>query len=157
MRVAASIVIAAVALLGCDFRLNNDAEYVLNDPGPESERQESLKAAEYFLILLDDDRVDESYEKLSPFLRDQTGIALWRTAIGGIRGVLGAPKSRALESLGYGEDLPDSPPGRYFIFEFATEFESGSVTEKVVIKLEPAGPKIGGYFVEKSIAQAMDD
>ena len=120
-----------------------------NNPGPEVERRAALVAAREFLALVDGGAIDQTYGLVASSLRATTDGPAWETRVGQLREASGKVLSRELRSYGYMGEVPDAPPGSYFVIEYVAMYGARIWLEKVVVSQEPDGWRIAGYFLGK--------
>jgi hypothetical protein len=65
-----------------------------------------------------------------------------------VRERTGKLKSRELKSAQPFNDPPNQPPGKYFIIQYDSVFDAGSIVETVVPRLEGEKWKVTGYFMK---------
>jgi hypothetical protein len=117
----------------------------------DEEQAQAVQRMRTFLAEVDKDH-GETWEQLSQVLKASTTQATWATVLSGMRTACGKNLSRGAMQGGCTEELPESPKGRYFLFDIPSKFERVNCTERVVLVLENSQWKVAGYFRSKSIA-----
>jgi hypothetical protein len=106
-------------------------------------------AAKSWLALTDAGKYGASWDEAAALFRKAISKTDWETALGKVRGPLGAMKSRKLKSATFTRTLPNAPDGEYVVIQFDTQFEGRSVVETVTAMKEKDGSfKVSGYFVK---------
>jgi len=154
-RFATALALCAL-LFGCNVELNvgEQPTQVITDPGPEKEREKSLKFAEYFLEKLDAD--EDTYLLTSESLKALTPKLVWDSVISGLRSAAGDFEEREVRGYGYTEAMDGAPPGHYFVIEYTSRFSSGVADEKVVVSFGDDGYEIAGYHLWKTWSAGKD-
>ncbi|OPA86141.1 hypothetical protein BFW87_25680 [Pseudomonas fluorescens] len=147
------LLFCVVLLTGCDISFNNGPPKVvtLTDPGTPQQQQQVFEAAGRFVHLLDDGKADETWALLSPVFKAKTSEFVWINSIKGLRMGLGTLKEHGSVSMGFTNEMPDAPAGRYAVVEFPSTFSTTSVKEKVILREDDSHWLIVGYFVNKSV------
>ena len=144
--------IAALLLLAsvdaCDFSALSTKPLEVLPANPDEERSASRAVSE-FLEALDAGGPASAWPLVGESFRQGTAQTLWETGISGMRAAVGTPIHRTALGSAYTEAMPDAPPGRYFIFEFETEFSNATVTERVVPIFERNKWRVVGYHLIK--------
>ncbi|MEZ5464145.1 MAG: DUF4019 domain-containing protein [Lysobacteraceae bacterium] len=119
----------------------------LTDPGTEAEQAATTRVAERVLQQFDNAQWDASWHGVGDHLRTLVSRDDWPKVVSGLRGGLGDIQSRKPDTIGFSDDLPDVPPGRYGVLMFRSAFSNKAVREKVVLVWEDDVWKLAGYFV----------
>ena len=101
-------------------------------PTQEDER-EAAKAASAWLELLDAGRVGESWEQMSPFVKNSVSKADWEQVLPNVREILGKVHNRrpmASERIG---SLPGMPDGDYVVLRFLSHCEKKAEAVETMI------------------------
>jgi len=106
--------------------------------GEENRTNETPQsAAEAFLVLIDQDKYQESWAEASTWLRSTSNAIEWAEHAGRIREPLGVVSHRAFNSVELEDALEDMPEGSYALVFFDTTLEnSGTASEMVGLMLE---------------------
>jgi hypothetical protein len=110
---------------------------------------EAEASASRWLRLVDDGRVDESWEEAASQLRGAITGEEWERALSAVRKPLGRCLARRLEELERVEASPGAPRGPHVVTRFETRFEAGSVKHETVTSTLGADRRwrVSGYFV----------
>ncbi len=101
-----------------------------------------------WVLLLDRQQWDESWNAAGLLFRSQMPKGRWAATIQPVRQPLGAIASRTLQGATKTSSLPGLPPGDYEVVEFRTNFANKrDAIETVVLAREGAGWKVNGYFI----------
>jgi hypothetical protein len=146
------ILVAIVALVALSFVVSVSRK---DDPQPPpadpTEEAAALESSSGFLRLVDAGRISDSWSLLESSLQQQASPPLWEGLISGLRGAVGPALGRELRSSLYTESLEDAPDGRYFVFDFDTEFQNARMTERVVVVFDRGDWPVSGYWLKQSI------
>ncbi len=106
-------------------------------------------AADAWLRLVDGAQYPQSWDAAAAFFRGATQRGQWATMVGGVRGPLGAVRSRHRRSAQAATSLPGAPDGSYVIIQYDSSFEhKDSALETVTPMLDPDGQwRVSGYFI----------
>ena len=69
---------------------------------------------------------------------------------------MGALQKREPAAIGFNEQMPDAPAGKYALIEFASTFSTTTVREKVVFRNDDQQWRVVGYFFNKSVTFGGD-
>ncbi len=138
-----------VALAGFQVSCASGEKQAPNDPGPEAERRAALVAAQQFLALVDGAAIDQTYELVASSRKARTDGPAWEAAVAELRHASGKVLSRELRGYGYMGNVPDAPPGTYFVIEYRALFSSRLWLEKIVVSHEPDGWRIADYSLTR--------
>ena len=108
------------------------------------------RAAERWLPLMDAARYDVSWERASASFRSGVAKPAWREAAAQARKPLGTFQKRTLAVAQFVKDPPGSPPGRYFILQYDSDFTNkrGAVETVVMVNEDANVWKTAGYFIK---------
>jgi hypothetical protein len=133
------------AVVGCEAQQRE-----LPEVRPEALRAEAEGFATAFLEQLDAGEIAETWPLVAHNVQERADEATWTKVLGESREALGALRERALREYEYSEDVPEAPPGSYFVFDFESVFEAGDAVERVVCFLEGGERwRVAGYFTTK--------
>ena len=106
-------------------------------------------AARAWLVLVDDEKYDESWNAAATTFKTAVTKAEWRNSVSRVRRPLGKVSSRQLESAAFKTSLPGAPDGKYVVTQFSTTFEHKAAAIETVTPMQEADGtwKISGYFV----------
>ena len=110
----------------------------------------ALAAANTWLLLIDAERYDESWENSSRLFQTAVPKEKWLQAMAGAKKPLGKNLSRKLKSKDYHTSMPDAPDGHYVVIKFVTSFENKKNTiETVTPMLDTDGIwRVSGYYIK---------
>ena len=110
----------------------------------------AIRAAERWLPLVDRAQYDLSWERAAASFRSGVTKAAWREAVAQARKPLGAFRKRTLSVVQFVKDPPNSPPGRYFILQYDSDFTNkrGAVETAVIVNEDANVWKTAGYFIK---------
>jgi hypothetical protein len=105
-------------------------------------------AATAWLAEIDAGKFGDSWEHAAPALKKAVSKSDWEGSVGGIRGQLGAVKSRKLRSANYTKSLPNAPEGEYVVMLYDTTFANKAVVETVTPMRDKDGVwRVSGYYM----------
>lgn len=146
--------IVAAASLGLSVFGQSDPRSAAPPPGiaataaPASTNSPGATAAASWLVLLDRQRWDESWNAAGTLFRTQLSKETWASTIQPLRRSFGAPSSRTIQDATTTTSLPGMPAGDYALLQFRTDFaHKPAVIESVTLVREGSGWKVIGYFV----------
>lgn len=116
----------------------------------EQEQERAVQSVKKFLAEIDSEN-GQTWDQLSQTLKASTSQMAWSAIVTTMKAACGRKVSRGSARSVCTDELPDSPPGRYFVFEIPTKFERADLTERVVLILENEEWKVAGYFRKKTI------
>lgn len=121
---------------------------VAGSDGVTTEAEAEASACRW-LRLVDDGRIDESWETAASQLRGAISEEEWERALAAVRTPLGRCVARQLEALERVETVPGAPRGPHVVTRFATRFEQGSVKRETVTATLGGDRRwrVSGYFV----------
>ncbi|MGZ5857344.1 MAG: DUF4019 domain-containing protein [Burkholderiaceae bacterium] len=142
-----------LALTGCDVKfdigeMRNGTFRKLDEPG-FAERDTAIKVSAEFLKMMDDNRISDTWPFLGDKLRNQISQSAWETAIHSIRSKVGNYRNRTLIGAAFAKEIEGAPSGHYYLIDYASEFENGTIHERAVLNLEESKWRIEGYFASK--------
>lgn len=116
---------------------------------PAAAKAAAQKSAEAWLALVDQGQYAGSWEQAAALFRAAVTRDAWESAVRGVRGPLGAVRSRKLRSADYRTSLPGAPDGQYVVIQYDTAFENkAAAVETVTPMLDKDGTwRVSGYFV----------
>ncbi len=142
-----SVIVAAVAATA--IFMSTSASQAQMDAGPAASPQAATDAAAArdWVMLLDRQRWDESWDAAGTAFQSMPK-AQWATTAQGVRKPLGAVSSRVVQSATRTNALPGAPAGEYQVIQFKTAFaQKPDAVETVVLSREKAGWRVNGYFI----------
>ncbi|MET0372867.1 MAG: DUF4019 domain-containing protein [Rhizorhabdus sp.] len=117
-------------------------------PVPSAADAAGSSAAERWVVLVDQERWDESWRAAGALFRSRTPQAGWVAAIAPVRRPLGAVAARTIKGATTAGSLPGAPDGEYQLVQFATSFANKrDAIETVVLARELTGWTVAGYFI----------
>ena len=106
------------------------------------------KAAEDWLALIDQAKYAQSWDESAALFRDAVTKDAWGAAVSGVRGQVGALKSRHLKGAQYTTDLPGAPEGEYVVLQYDAVFAARPAVETITPMLDKDGHwRVSGYYV----------
>lgn len=151
------ILLLGVWLIGCDVNFSTEPTKSI---GLENANQDditnALTASNRFLKKLDAGKFKSSWDNLSLIIKNDISESKWNTTINTIRRTTGSLVRRLEPKAGFTETLPDTQPGKYFIFDYPSEFKNIEAKERIVVGYEGGNWKIVGYFLTKSIVKVTE-
>jgi hypothetical protein len=134
-----NIVGALALLVGLASSARADAEAI----------GQATTAARSWLILLDGQEFDESWDRAGGLLRAAVDRVEWTAKLSVTLGPLGKKTSRGVKSSEYSTTMPGAPDGEYVTLQFDSSFENKkSAVETVVMMKESDGLwRVSGYFI----------
>jgi DNA-binding CsgD family transcriptional regulator len=107
-----------------------------------------LASAQAWVVLLDAQRWEASWQMAATMFKSQLSAAQWTSTVKPVREPLGAVSSRVLDSATKSTSLPGAPAGEYEILQFRTRFANRpDAVETVILAHEGAAWKVAGYFI----------
>ena len=135
MRYLAFLTLAACLLLSSPLRA-------------EEGRDAAVAAATAWLATVDSGAYADSWKETSSLFQGAVSQATFSAQLRGVRGPLGAVKSRKLSSATFTTSVPGAPDGKYWVLQFSTSFEKkASAVETVTPMLDHGKWKVGGYYI----------
>ena len=148
-----SLIIATAALYPA-FHLNSSAQSPATSTvmsaatAPGAVRSPAAIAARAWVLLLDKQRWDASWNAAGTLFQTQMPKEKWATTIETVRQPLGPISSRTVQSATKASSLPGAPDGDYEIIAFRTDFANKhDAIETVVMAREGSAWKVDGYFI----------
>ncbi|UZK68381.1 DUF4019 domain-containing protein [Sphingomonas sp. S1-29] len=118
------------------------------ETAPNAVQSPATVAAGAWVLLLDDQRWDESWNAAGALFKSQMPKARWASTIQPVRQPFGPMSSRTLQSATKASSLPGAPAGEYEIVVFKTDFaQKPGAIETVVLAREGDDWKVNGYFM----------
>lgn len=154
---AVTLFAVMVALsLGCGVKVKVGEEQVIEQSEHQPGELEAAKASMWhFLHELEADR--DTWDLLSDSVRDSTMKITWSAALKGQDALFGELVERESAQATFTDNLPDAPPGRYFLCDFDSAYTKSRARERVVLVLEDETWKVAGYFKNKKLLSSEDN
>jgi hypothetical protein len=110
----------------------------------------AIRAAEHFLILVDQGKYGESWDEASSLFVGHVSRDEWQRTITSVRPPFGNPINRAVKLSKFMTSAPGVPDGEYVLIQFASSFEhKQSAIETVTTMLDKDGQwRVAGYFIK---------
>jgi len=123
---------------------------VLGQDAAQDAKQKATKAADSWLLLLDEGKYAESWESSASLARNKVSKGQWVQSIGSARSDFGNLIKRRLKTQEYATSLPGAPDGQYVIIQYETSFQKKkSAVETVTPMLDSDGHwRVSGYFIK---------
>jgi hypothetical protein len=151
MRITFILLAAVVGLFFCGNSFAEEAKKKENKK-TEPKSEEILTAtieAESWLILLDEGKYSEAWEKSSAFLKSQVTKNEWDMKVKGLRDAFGKMSLRKVLSRELTTKLPGAPDGKYVVIIFATSFADKKQAQETVTMMFKGGKwKCTGYYIK---------
>ncbi|MEJ2731456.1 MAG: DUF4019 domain-containing protein [Deltaproteobacteria bacterium] len=111
--------------------------------------KEALKAAEEWLILIDNNDYSASWDNAAALFKQAITKEQWAESFKAIRPAMGDIISRNLKSATYTDSLPGAPDGEYVVIQFSSRFTNKkSAIETVTPMKDPDGKwRVSGYYI----------
>jgi hypothetical protein len=111
--------------------------------------KEALKAAEEWLILIDNNDYSASWDNAAALFKQAITKEQWAESFKAIRPAMGDLISRNLKSATYTDSLPGAPDGEYVVIQFSSRFTNKkSAIETVTPMKDPDGKwRVSGYYI----------
>ncbi len=140
MRKVTLVLLAIVVsgMLGCRSTSDGDAETA------------AVEAAKAWLLLVDSERYEESWEEAAEFFKGAVTRDSWRQSIEAVRRPLGENISRQVKSKRYCTSLPGAPDGEYVVIQFKACFDNKKVAVETVTPMMDKDGKwrVSGYYIK---------
>jgi len=109
----------------------------------------ALEGANAWLILLDEGRLEATWESAAPFLRDRAPLQSWLESGRAMRGALGNRVSRKQVAVMETNTVGSAPPGNYVVVEYRSKFaQRPNAFESITMMPGDDGKwRVGGYSV----------
>ena len=111
----------------------------------------ALNAADAWVDLLDQGKIEASYSGTAPTLQQKATLAQWEKDLGVVHEKFGKVTSRKFQAVQAATILPPSNiPGKYFVVVYDARFTTGKKASQVVSMMWNAGKKawlVAGYYV----------
>jgi len=123
---------------------------VLGQDSAQDSKQKAAKAADSWLLLLDEGKYAESWASSASLARNKVSKEQWVQSIGSARSTFGGLIKRTIKTQEYATSLPGAPDGHYVIIQYETSFEKKkSAVETVTPMLDSDGHwRVSGYFIK---------
>ena len=130
--------IGIISIIGCSQSSNSEAENA------------ALKSAKAWLVLVDSEKYEESWEEAAEFFKGAVPKEQWQQSMQSVRKPIGKNISRKLQSSLYLTSLPGGPDGEYVVIKFDSSFENKkNALETVTPMLDKDGKwRISGYLMK---------
>jgi hypothetical protein len=151
MRITFILLTAVVGLFLCGNTFAKETEKKKAEK-PESKSEEILTAtieAESWLILLDEGKYSQAWEKSSAYLKSQVTKKEWDMKVKGLRDAFGKMELRKVLSREMATKLPGAPDGKYVVIRFTTTFKNKKQALETVTMMYKGGKwKCAGYYIK---------
>jgi hypothetical protein len=119
------------------------------EAGSPEEQRSTVEPTKRAAHLLDSDQLGVAWDESARALQEKTGRLVFVLGIQTMRAAVGEVKTRKLKAVGFLNDLPEAPKGRYAATFFETEFNRVTAEEKFVFFQEGKSWRLAGYFINK--------
>jgi len=118
--------------------------------GKMEKETEALKAAETWLVLVDEGHYVSSWDTAAVFFKKAVTSKEWVRLVEAVRGPLGTLISRNVRTLRYTTTRPGAPDGEYVVILFETSFEGKrNARETVTPMMGTDGVwRVSGYYLK---------
>ncbi|MCY1443527.1 hypothetical protein D9M71_599500 [compost metagenome] len=129
----------------------NGAQSEVHFSAAQSQDQESMhNAAKSFLRLVDEGRVEETWDQVGSVLQEQSSKVAWVAVVRAARASLGRPLQRVPKAFALTDELPDAPPGTYGFVVYTSG--AGNHDEEMIVLQPVEGDwKVVGYRVKRRL------
>lgn len=117
--------------------------------GSQEETNSVADPAKRAMKLLDSGEMGQAWDESSKTMQDMTSRIAFIAAAKAMRAGVGGVKSRKFKAIGFLNDIPEGPKGRYAGAFFETEFSRMIVEEKYVFIKQGKSWRLVGYFLSK--------
>jgi Protein of unknown function (DUF4019) len=123
---------------------------ILSEIPDQEQADAATAAATDFLVRIDADQFDSSWEMASKLLQERVPRDTWNEQLTTIREKAGALVSREQDDVSYSTTAKDSPDGDYIQIFYKSRFaKKGDLQEIISTTLEADGHwRVAGYFVQ---------
>jgi hypothetical protein len=113
-------------------------------------QKQAQAAALQWLALSDGANYAGGWDQAADLLKSAVGKSAWESALLGVRGPLGAVRSRQLKSALFTRSLPGAPAGDYVVLQFETDFEHKAAAIETVTPMKQGDGawRVAGYFIK---------
>jgi hypothetical protein len=113
-----------------------------------SEQEDVSVVGVKWLLLLDDEKYEESWKQASSMFRDQVTLEIWLSAVNRFRKPMGTLLSRSVSRVEFTKSLRGAPVGDYAIIHFSTSFRNQSATtERLTLVKEEGKWETAAYAI----------
>ena len=127
------------------------AEDVLSD----AQQGKAIQAAEDWLEILDDNKIDASWSEMSLYFKEKISLSQWGTLVRPLRHRVGDVVTRNLLGTSYRTEIPDAPKGDYLIMQYKSVFKNPRTEKKMTVTEIITSMKdvdetwrVGGYYIK---------
>ena len=115
----------------------------------DSPEKLATKAAQTWLLLVDEGKYEESWDKATNNFQMAISRDKWKETLTFVRTPLGTIVSRVVKSAQFTTTLPGVPDGRYVVIKFASSFEKKKEAVETVVPMQEADGawRVSGYFI----------
>ena len=112
--------------------------------------KEALKAAEEWLILIDNNDYSASWDNAAALFKQAITKEQWAESFKALRPAMGDLISRNLKSATYTNSLPGAPDGEYVVIQFSSRFTNKKAAIETVTPMkDPDGKwRVSGYYIK---------
>lgn len=116
----------------------------------DENQQAATTAAEQWVALVDAGQYGASWDQASSSFKANITKPDWMKALDNVRTPLGNMRTRQFKSAVFKTELPNVPPGKYYIIQYRTKFANAPDTiETIVPELEKDGKwRVSGYLIK---------
>jgi hypothetical protein len=112
----------------------------------DSDEDQSRKAAEAWLALVDGQKYEQSWKETSIQFRSEVSEEQWTAALKNSRDPPGSMVARKQARVDFTKTLRGAPDGNYVIFHFTTDFQNKQhVTERITLVEEDGTWRVMAY------------
>ena len=122
------------------------ASALITVAGPAED--EAASAGEKWLVLLDNQKYEDSWKQAGSMFRDEVKQDQWIASLRQFREPMGAEVSRATGHVDFVKTLRGAPDGDYAIIHYKTDFKNKSaVTERLTLVKEDGKWQAAAYAI----------
>lgn len=116
----------------------------------EPAQQGVKEVAQNWLVLVDNDQFEESYQETASHFQDQLTLGQWIGSLKQVRKAMGKVTSRKFLSSTYMTELPNAPKGEYVVVLFESVLEDGRKAVETVTPMrdKDAQWRVSGYYIK---------
>lgn len=113
---------------------------------------DAVKAADEWLVLLDQKEYKQCWTKSAKYFREQVEIEHWENGMQHISNTLGSVESRTMRSANYIRALPNAPMGEYVVIVYDVALKDGKTAVETVTPMKDPDNlwRVSGYYIKPS-------
>jgi len=113
---------------------------------------EAVKAADEWLVLLDQKEYKQCWTNSAKYFREQVSQEQWLEGMNSIGNLVGAVENRTMRSANYFRALPNAPMGEYVVIVYDLTLKSGQTAVETVTPMKDPDNlwRVSGYYIKPS-------